>query len=66
MIKLRVRVSAAIATAIVTVCFTMVAAAPAYAQSRIPSGTELLCGSIKNGSHYLDDYGGGSGTYVHT
>jgi hypothetical protein len=60
--KLRVRASAAIAAAAVAICLMTVAAAPAHAVS-LPA---MMCGYIVNGSHYLDDYGGGSGTYVHT
>jgi hypothetical protein len=66
MIKLRVGLSAVIASAIVTIGITMAVAAPAYAQSQIPDGTDVYCGYIHNGSDYLDDYGGGSGAYVHT
>jgi hypothetical protein len=71
MTKIRAKFSAAVVAAIVTIGLTMMAAVPADAQSRIPNGgipngTDLECGSINNGSHYLDDYGGGSGTYVHT
>ncbi len=64
MFKLRAKASAVIAAAaIVTmgsaVGFTAWSATPAYA---------FTChqGLVHNGSDYLDDYGGGSGKYVHT
>jgi hypothetical protein len=64
MIKLRAKASAVIAAAaIVTtgsaVGLTVLTATPTDA---------FTChqGLVSNGSDYLDDYGGGSGTYVHT
>jgi hypothetical protein len=64
MFKLRAKAGAVIAAAaIVTtgsaVGITVAAAAPAYAFTCHP-------GLVSVGSDYLDDYGGGSGTFVHT
>ena len=67
MIKLRTpttRAIGAIAAVAVTiglaVGISVAAAAPAQAF------TCVYDGGIINGGHWLDDYGGGSGTYVHT
>lgn len=63
MIKLRTKTILAIAAAATigsAFSLTIVTDAPAYAIS-----CEYV-GPIHNGSDYLDDYGGGSGTYVHT
>jgi len=62
-INLRTRATAVIAAAIVTtgsaVGITIATATPAHALTCHP----VL---VHNGGHYLDDYGGGSGSYVHT
>jgi hypothetical protein len=69
MTKVRTRASAVLAALLLTVAASIAVgvfeAAPATAASTCPS--QVYLGTIKSGlSNYLDDYGGGNGSYVHT
>jgi Ricin-type beta-trefoil lectin domain len=66
MVRLRSKMSAALAASLLAMgcafATTMADAGPAYA---LPSYCDAPY-VVHNGGDYLDDYGGGSGTYVHT